>query len=153
MATAARPAHLLRIPVHSLATAQEIHPLADHAGDIKIEWTPGDGETVRLAKEAFKRARAKGFSAFRMSRGGRIGDPITVFDESAEELMMVPPIVGGAGPARSTSTKPQCAHHVEVKQGYLAWHQWAEEQDARGVVQTQCPVCERWLFPEEMGQP
>ncbi len=95
MTTEVKPAHQLRILAHSLVTAQEIHPPADHAGDIRLEWAAGDPESLRLAKEAFRRARAKGFRAYRMSRGGRTGDPVTEFDESAEQLMMIAPIVGG----------------------------------------------------------
>jgi hypothetical protein len=34
--------------------------------------------------------------------------------------------------------------------GYLEWHEWAEVQLAAGLLQTQCPRCGRWNFPQEI---
>lgn len=35
--------------------------------------------------------------------------------------------------------------------GYLEWHEWARVQRKAGLRQTQCPVCARWKFPQELS--
>lgn len=44
----------------------------------------------------------------------------------------------------------KCDTHKVVAEGYLVWHAWAHEQNKKGIKQSQCLVCGRWLFPEEM---
>lgn len=49
-------------------------------------------------------------------------------------------------------TCPKCCEHGEVqnnKLGYIAWHEWADEQQKQGIKQTQCPNCKLWLTPRE----
>ena len=36
--------------------------------------------------------------------------------------------------------------------GYLEWHEWARVQQRAGLRQTQCPRCEKWLFPQSRGK-
>lgn len=84
----------LRIMVHSLETAKAIYPPATHHGDIRLHWSAGDPEDVATAREAFRRARSRGFRAFRTARGE--GDEIREFDASAEEIWMLGPVVGGS---------------------------------------------------------
>jgi hypothetical protein len=49
-------------------------------------------------------------------------------------------------------TPEKCKHHIVVKKGYLEWHLWADDQDAKGIKQTICYDCGRWFYPEEMGE-
>jgi hypothetical protein len=44
----------------------------------------------------------------------------------------------------------RCPTHKTVKAGYIQWHDWAQDQINKGILQTQCKDCGRWLFPEEM---
>ncbi len=36
--------------------------------------------------------------------------------------------------------------------GYVAWHRWAEAQNAHGLKQTKCPTCQHYLFPQEVAR-
>lgn len=36
--------------------------------------------------------------------------------------------------------------------GYLAWHDWADAQDAHGLSQSQCKGCGLWHFPQEAAK-
>jgi hypothetical protein len=96
-AEAAIPAsHHMRILVHSEQTAQSIWPQAKGYGDIKLSWSPLDPQQTQAMKEAFDKAIAKGFRAFRLDRkGNQTGSPITVFDPKAENLLLIPQVVGG----------------------------------------------------------
>lgn len=44
--------------------------------------------------------------------------------------------------------KTNCTHPTEPA-GYLEWHDWAEEQDRKGIEQKQCPVCKKWFFEQD----
>lgn len=87
--------HKMRIMVHSVATAQRIYPAATTAGDIPLDWDPADPASVSLAREAYGKAIALGFKAYRMDARGKQGSPMSSFDPSAENLLLIPPIVGG----------------------------------------------------------
>ena len=64
-------------------------------GDTKVSWDPGNQVEVGEAEKSFVAYRAKGFAAFRTTKGGNKGKQITVFDPNAEEILFVPPIAGG----------------------------------------------------------
>lgn len=65
-------------------------------GDIKLRWQAGDKNEIALAKEAFKKALARGFKAYRSdAKGQREGFAIDVFDPKAERIVLVPKVVGG----------------------------------------------------------
>lgn len=34
---------------------------------------------------------------------------------------------------------------------YLAWHEWAETQSKAGLKQSDCGVCGKWHFPQELS--
>jgi len=53
--------------------------------------------------------------------------------------------------AKRNAYKRACSHHKPSKLGYLKWHTWAEEMNAKGIEQTKCSVCQLWFFPEEMN--
>jgi hypothetical protein len=87
--------HKMRIMVHSVATAQRIVATATRAGDIPLDWNPADPASVGLAREAYGKAIALGFKAYRMDARGKQGSPMSSFDPAAENLLLIPPIVGG----------------------------------------------------------
>ena len=41
------------------------------------------------------------------------------------------------------------SHKPNLKDSYVQWHDWAESQAEKGIKQTQCEQCKRWLFPSE----
>lgn len=49
----------------------------------------------------------------------------------------------------SVTPSPSCSHKTR-ELPYVAWHEWAEDMNSKGIRQTQCPVCKLWLFPEEL---
>lgn len=36
--------------------------------------------------------------------------------------------------------------------GYLAWHEWADTQHKAGLRQTECGLCGKWKFPQELSK-
>lgn len=44
--------------------------------------------------------------------------------------------------------KKNCKHKPK-KLSYVQWFTWAEKQIKKGKVQTQCPLCKLWFFPNE----
>ena len=73
-------------------------------GDTKVEWDPtriatGDPEAeaaVREAERLFRENRARGATAFRVV-GAEPAERIETFDRTADQIIMVPRIAGGAG--------------------------------------------------------
>jgi len=63
-------------------------------GDRRIVWRKNSIPEIRDAKKVFRDALAEGHLAFKAERGGR-GEKIVEFDPAAEEIILVPPIVGG----------------------------------------------------------
>lgn len=51
------------------------------------------------------------------------------------------------------SLKPLCHHHTVSSLDEGPWRVWVSLRVAKGERQSQCPVCGRWLFPQEMGTP
>lgn len=64
-------------------------------GDIKLIWDSENEDEVELAKEQFKKARKKGFTAFEVEKKGKKGERIDEFDPEAERIIMIPPVAGG----------------------------------------------------------
>ena len=65
------------------------------AGDTKIIWDPANDDEVKTAKRTFDDLLKKGFTAFKVEKGGDKGDKITDFDKDAEKLILVPRMAGG----------------------------------------------------------
>jgi hypothetical protein len=71
-------------------------------GDDRFKWNPtavevGDPEAVAAIKEAeriFEEQRARGATAVRV-RPGQPAERIQQFDPNAEEIIMIPRVVGG----------------------------------------------------------
>ena len=47
-------------------------------------------------------------------------------------------------------SKPICPTHKPKNLSYGAWMAWVDKLHNKGIRQTQCPICTRWLFPEEI---
>ena len=43
-----------------------------------------------------------------------------------------------------------CKKHKPQHLGYLAWCDWAEKMERQGKEQTQCKICLRWFWKDEM---
>ncbi len=93
-------------------SAHELRVMAPRKGDVKIRWDPKDEASTRLARDAFQKAMARGFRAFRTDvRGQREGEMIDTFEPKAKQIVLVPQIVGGVGrrkpPAAPDLASPQ----------------------------------------------
>jgi len=72
------------------------------SGDRSIQWDPeqfavGDPEAIQAVAEAeriFAEARARGAQAFRVTPG-EPAQRLAQFDPQAEEIIVIPPMVGG----------------------------------------------------------
>lgn len=62
-------------------------------GDDETPWSLGDVASMEAAKEIFEAKRAAGCAAF--ARNGDASAPIKEFDPTAEEILIVRPLVGG----------------------------------------------------------
>ena len=81
----------------------EMRVMMARDGDIKYKWRADVQHEVELARAAFDKAIAKGFRAFRIdAKGNMEGQPIKTFDPAAEQIVLVPQIVGGAPSIRAT---------------------------------------------------
>ena len=77
--------------------------ILSHLGDTIVEYdvekaTEGDAEAVKAVKEAeriFKETRARGATAFRVEAPGKPAERIDKFDKTAEQIVVVPRVVGG----------------------------------------------------------
>jgi hypothetical protein len=49
-----------------------------------------------------------------------------------------------------TIPKEPCKKHKAENLPYLAWHAYAKERTDKGDKQTQCKVCGRWYFKNEL---
>lgn len=69
--------------------------IMDPTGHTSVTWDPANSAEVDIARTAFTEMTAKGFYAFRVEKNGRQGARMTSFDPSAEEMLIVPHLVGG----------------------------------------------------------
>ena len=65
---------------------------AGHGDLVLAEWK--DTETIEYARIAFDRERLLGRMAFRLDGPG-LTTPIVDFEEAADEILLVPAVVGG----------------------------------------------------------
>lgn len=68
----------------------------DQTGDSKIIWNSENEDEVAAARNQFNElVSTKKFAAYRVNRAGNKGEQIRKFDQEAEAIIMVPPMVGG----------------------------------------------------------
>lgn len=78
--------------------ASDAHELSimDGSGDSKITWTAGDEIAIENARRSFAYFQEQGYTAFRVDGpDGGIGEPMTEFDPSAEQVVFIPPMQAG----------------------------------------------------------
>ena len=81
----------------------EMRVMDPKQGDFRVRWDPNDPGSVENARQQFNDLMGPGerrsFRAYRVSSstGRRQGEPITEFDPSATELLVVPQMAGGRG--------------------------------------------------------
>ena len=46
-----------------------------------------------------------------------------------------------------------CEHHKRIEMGYVSWHNMATRRYSQKYTQVKCPVCEKYLFPDELNEP
>ena len=48
-----------------------------------------------------------------------------------------------------------CKHHKPLclELPYVRWFREADKKKKKGIGQTQCPICRRWFWEDEMGTP
>jgi len=64
-------------------------------GDDVVTWDTNDQASVDRAKQRYEDLIQKGYKAFMISPGGGKGEPISKFDWTLGEILMVPPMRGG----------------------------------------------------------
>jgi hypothetical protein len=64
-------------------------------GDIKIAWNKNNADEVSAACATYDSFKAKGYLAFKVTAGGKQGEQIRAFTAEAEQILLVPPMVGG----------------------------------------------------------
>jgi len=71
--------------------------IADSTGDTRIMWDPRDKDEVKVAKEAFDKAKAKGMLAYAVDEatGERKGEVIREFDPARSKIIMTKQLTGG----------------------------------------------------------
>ncbi len=67
----------------------------DQSGDFKVTWNHDNADEVEIARSTYEKLKKKGYAAFRMLDRGQRGEQIREFDPRAEQIIMVPPVVGG----------------------------------------------------------
>jgi hypothetical protein len=71
--------------------------ILDASGDTKKIWDRNNADEVEDAKASFNRLTKKGYSAFYVERkGGEKAGRMAEFDPTAEGMILVPQIQGGA---------------------------------------------------------
>lgn len=66
------------------------------AGDTKIIWDEDNRDEVAAAQDTFTKLVKRGFKAFSVKANGEQGREVKEFDPSAEKLIMIPQMAGGA---------------------------------------------------------
>lgn len=66
------------------------------AGDTKIIWDADNEDEVGAAQDTFTKLIKRGFKAFSVKRDGGQGREVKEFDATAEKLIMIPQMAGGA---------------------------------------------------------
>lgn len=90
------------MPEMKVMTGLDQSDLPDHpgvewvAGDTKIIWDGDNRDEVANAQDTFSRLIKRGFKAFSVKANGEQGHEVKEFDATAEKLIMIPQMAGGA---------------------------------------------------------
>lgn len=69
--------------------------ILDRTGHTELQWDPAKPVELEIARAAFDKYLAQGYSAFEVGRDGERGRRVDTFNPNAKKLMMVPQLVGG----------------------------------------------------------
>jgi hypothetical protein len=69
--------------------------IMDQTGHLNFTWDAEKDDEIEEARKAFDEYRRKGYSAFRVRKGGERGPRIDSFDPDAEQMIMAPQLQGG----------------------------------------------------------
>lgn len=79
-----------------LKPGQSLITRLDETGDTKIIWDRNNSTEAAIAREAFRKAKADGFMAYRVTgKDGLRGEVLAEFDPAAERIILAPPLRGG----------------------------------------------------------
>ena len=67
----------------------------DETGDTRLQWHVDNRDEMLAAKARYAELKQKGYAAYSVDKSGRQGALLHDFDETAERIIMVPPMVGG----------------------------------------------------------
>jgi hypothetical protein len=80
----------------AVETEKHMLSIADPSGDARLMWDPRDKDEVKVAKEAFDKAKAKGMLAYSVDeKGEKTGTVIREFDPTLAKIVMTKQLVGG----------------------------------------------------------
>ena len=79
---------------------------------------------------------------------GKVGTLQAIKD--AEALLHNKWVIRNSSKEVITFTPNPCTSHKQIDLGYMQWHEWASQQENKGIVQSQCTKCGHWLYPQEM---
>lgn len=84
-------------PITRLVGTGTMRVLSQSAGDTRVTWSRRNAAEVAAARRSFDELTSapNNFAAFSVSAGQR-GERIKEFDPEAEEILIVPPVAGGA---------------------------------------------------------
>ena len=82
--------------VIDIPAGKSVIEIMDPTGDTKLIWDSENEHEVANAKRTFEDLRAKGFLAYSVKgKRGEKGEVIREFDETAERIILAPPMQGG----------------------------------------------------------
>ena len=79
----------------SAETVRGLLSIPSAEGDTRIMWDPRDKDEVKVAREAFGKAKAKGMLAYSVDEGGEKGEVIREFDPTLSKIIMTKQLAGG----------------------------------------------------------
>ena len=73
----------------AVETEKNMLSIADATGDTRLMWDPRDADEVKVAKEAFDKAKKKGMLAYSVDeKGEKTGQVIREFDPTLSKIVM-----------------------------------------------------------------
>lgn len=75
--------------------SQGVMNIMDESGHQQVNWNMSNSKEIEAAQKTFDRLVKQGYVAFGSTKEGDTKRPVTAFDPTTEELVMVPRIVGG----------------------------------------------------------
>jgi hypothetical protein len=78
---------------------EELQPytlcVLDETGDSRMQWDKKDPAQIAKAQARFNEFKNKGYIAYKVAKGGGMGEVISAFDPNEERIIMHRALVGG----------------------------------------------------------